>query len=146
MRYWTKISLLLLCFAPVYADDWIKLKDRADRLYGGWDTTVEVNLGYNESETTEKAGIKIFVYSKEKRISSAEKKMKYLEDGAAELKKISLAKEKIEILKNKADVLKALMKEEGIDGVTAYYDVMLSIAEVQIGKIEAEKKIEAMLK
>ena len=148
MKYLRKISLVMVCFASlVFADNWAKLKSQADKLYSDWDIAVEVSLGYEDDKTTTgKAEVKIPLYSKEKRVGKAEKKIKYLEDGAGLLKKINQAKEKTKILKSKADILKALMKEKGIEGVTAYYDVMMVISDIQAEKIEAERKLEAMLR
>lgn len=86
------------------------------------------------------------LYSKADRIKNKQDKTEYLKRGAELIKQIDENTHGVEILKSKADVLKAVMKDEGVKGIEAYYNVLQEIATKESLIKEAQLKLEAMLK
>ncbi len=153
MRHWKMISLLACFASAVYADDWVRLKERSEELYGGWDVKMQVRLGYqDESDSLSnvvpfgQAEIVVPIYSKDKRAKEIEEKTKFLKQGATLLKMIEENQGRIEVLKEKAKVLQALMKEEGLVGVEKYYEALEKTITLKAEIKNAQRELEAMLK
>jgi len=153
------ISLSLLSSNVTAGDPWDALRKQADELYGGFDISAKVRTGYqansglnslNDLETKSgpygKFEIEMPLYSKADRIKNKQDKTEYLKRGAELIKQIDENTHGVEILKSKADVLKAVMKDEGVKGIEAYYNVLQEIATKESLIKEAQLKLEAMLK
>ena len=141
------------------ADQWAELRKRADELYSGFDISVEIRTGYQansgltslddlETQTGPygKIEIEMPLYSKTDRIRTKLDKTEYLKRGAEFIRQIDENTEGVKILKSKANVMKAVMKDEGVKGIEAYYDVLQDISTKESLIKEAQMKLEAMLK
>lgn len=153
------IILSLLSSNVTAGDPWDALRKQADELYGGFDISAKVRTGYqansgltslNDLETKSgpygKFEIEMPLYSKADRIKNKLDKTEYLKRGAELIKQIDENTHGVEILKSKADVLKAVMKDEGVKGIEAYYNVLQEIATKESLIKEAQLKLEAMLR
>ncbi len=151
----------------VKVERWGRLNKRAKELYGGYNLTVKVKAGLpipsienNDdqqnpfSAVSENGGLGIFgkilvevpLYSKDiKRKKEAEKR-EFLKNGYEYIKTINEGIEELEILKEKSLVLKAVMKDEGVTSINAYYDVLSDINKIQYKIIEANRNFEAMVR
>ncbi len=151
----------------VNAERWVRLNKRAKELYGGYNITVKVKAGLpipiiantddqqnTFSAVSENGGLGMFgkilvevpLYSKDiKRKNEAEKRT-FLKNGYEYIKTINEGTEELEILKEKSLVLKAVMKDEGVTSITAYYDVLSEINKIQNMIIEADRNFEAMVR
>ncbi len=154
------VIVTVLC-SKVYADDWARLQQKADEIYGGWDITVKVKTGLQANSglsfqddvaTSTDAGpygrfeITAPLYSKNDRIKNKLDKTDFLKQGAELIRQINENAESVKILESKANVMKAVMKDEGVKGIEAYYDVLQEISAKEIFIKEAQMKLEAMLK
>ncbi len=88
----------------------------------------------------------IVLYSKISNIKQGEEKRKFLETGYKYIKNINEGIKELEILKEKSLVLKAVMKDEGVSSIKAYYDVLSEINKYQNIIIEADRNFEAMVR
>jgi hypothetical protein len=153
------IILSLLSARANAGDQWEALRKRADELYSGFDISAKIRTGYqtntgltslDELETNSgpygKFEIEMPLYSKADRIRTKLDKAEFLKQGAELIRQIDENTESVKILKSKADVMKAVMKDEGVKGIEAYYDVLQDIATKENLIKEARMKLEAMLK
>ena len=149
------------------AERWARLNKKAKKLYGGYDLTVKVKAGLpipsienNDdqqnpfSAVSENGGLGIFgkllvevpLYSKDiKRKKEAEKR-DFLKNGYEYIKTINEGLEELKILREKSMVLKAVMKDEGVTSITAYYDVLSEINKFKNMIVEADMNFEAMVR
>lgn len=88
---------------------------------------------------------KVPIYSKDERVSKANAKAKFLDDGAAMIADIETNKSVVEMGEAKTKVLKSVMMDEGSPGITAYYASVAELQKVQAAITEAERNLEAML-
>ena len=153
------IILSLLSTRAHAGDPWDELRKRADELYSGVDISAKIrtgyqaNSGFNSLQDLEtntgpygKLEIEMPLYSRADRRRNRLDKTEYLKQGAELIRQINENTESITILKGKADVMKAVMKDEGVKGIEAYYDVLQEISTKENLIKEARMKLEAMLK
>lgn len=140
-------------------DQWDALRKRADELYGGIDISAKIRTGYQANtgltsldELETKTGpygkfeIEMPLYSKADRIKSKMEKTDFLKQGAELIRQINENTESVKLLKSKADVVQAVMKDDGVKGIEAYYNVLQEISTKENLIKEAQMKLEAMLK
>ncbi len=153
------IILSLLSSEVTAGDPWDALRKKADELYSGFDISAKVRTGYQANsglnsldDLETKSGpygkfeIEMPLYSKADRIRTKLDKTEFLKQGAELIRQINENTESVKILKGKADVMQAVMKDEGVKGIEAYYNVLQEISTKENLVKEAQMKLEAMLK
>jgi hypothetical protein len=153
------ISLSLFFTSANAGDQWDQLRNRADELYGGFDISAKIRTGYQANtglnsldDLETKSGpygkfeIEMPLYSKADRIRNNLDKTAFLKQGAELIRQINENTESVKLLKSKADVMQAVMKDEGVKGIEAYYNVLQEISTKENLVKEAQMKLEAMLK
>lgn len=152
--------MLSFLSAPANAgDQWEALRKRADELYSGVDISAKIKTGYQANtgltsldDLETKTGpygkfeIEMPLYSKADRIRNKLDKTEFLKQGAELIRQINENTESVKILKGKADVMQAVIKDEGVKGIEAYYNVLQEISTKENLVKEAQMKLEAMLK
>ncbi len=88
----------------------------------------------------------ISLYSKIANRKQGEEERKFLKIGYEYIKTINEGIKELEILKEKSLVLKAVMKDEGVASIKAYYDVLSEINKNQNIIVEAVRNFEAMVR
>ncbi len=153
------IIIMSLISAEISAgDQWTALRKKADELYSGFDISAKIRTGYQansglsslddlETQTGPygKFEIEMPLYSKADRIRTKLDKTEFLKQGAELIRQVDENTESVKILESKADVMKAVMKDEGVKGIEAYYDVLQEISAKENLIKEARMKLEAML-
>lgn len=156
------LFIILSLLFPHHAkagDQWDALRKRADELYGGVDISAKIRTGYQANtgltsldELETKTGpygkfeIEMPLYSKADRIKSKLDKTEFLKQGAELIRQVNENTESVKILKGKADIMQVVMKDEGVKGIEAYYNVLQEISTKENLIKEAQMKLEAMLK
>ncbi len=146
---------------------WVRLNKKAKKLYGGYDLTVKVKAGLPIpiiantddqqnpfSAVSENGGLGIFgkilvevpLYSKDIKRKKEAEKMEFLKNGYEYIKTINEGIEELKILREKSLILKAVMKDEGVTSITAYYDVLSEINKIQNMIVESDRNFEAMVR
>jgi len=132
---------------------WEILKNKAEKLYKTWDIKADVNVGYlvAEKSTTgvadgASAGVTVRVplYSASDRASKEKEIRDFLDKGSKLIQILDTNKNGIERLMTKAGLLKAVMADQGITGINAYYDCVEEIIKKQQEIKEAERELEIM--
>jgi len=147
---------------------WTRLNRKAKELYGGYDVTVKVKAGLpipipfiqetddNQnlfSSVSQGGGTGLFgkilleipLYSKDVRRKKESDKRKFLQDGYNYIKIINEGTGALVILKEKSMVLKAVMKDEGISSISAYYDALAEMVKLENEILEANRNFETMV-
>lgn len=151
----------------IKVERWARLNKKAKELYGGYNLTVKVKAGLpipsieNSddqqnpfSSATQNGGLGIFgkilvevpLYSKDIKRKKEVEKREFLKNGYEYIKTINEGTKELEILREKSLVLKAVMKDEGVVSITAYYDVLSEINKIQNTIVEADRNFEAMVR
>ncbi len=168
------LTVIIPCLEQTYGEEknkenrWTRLNRKAKELYGGYDMTVKVKAGLpipvpfiNETDDNQnpfssvsqgsgnglfgKILLEIPLYSKDIRRKKESDKRKFLQDGYNYIKIINEGTGAIEILKEKSMVLKAVMKDEGISSISAYYDALAEMVKLENEILEADRNFETMV-
>ncbi len=166
------LTAIVPCLEQSYGEEkrarWTRLNRKAKELYGGYDITVKVKAGLpvpipfiQETDDSQnpfssvsegsssglfgKILLEIPLYSKDIRRKKKTDKMKFLQDGYNYIKIINEGTGSLEILKEKSMVLKAVMKDEGISSISAYYDALAEMVKIENEILEADRNFEAMV-
>lgn len=154
--FFLTIMAVLMLAGDSYADDWQRLREAADKMFGGWDVTVSLTTGVSsktffEGSTQTQSGpygkleMKVPLYSKQERIAQQSAKQAFLQKGAEYIKTMEEGKRKIAVLEKKSDALRAYAQTNGIEAINKYYDIQVEIVKEQESVSEAKKKFDAML-
>jgi len=168
------LTAIAPCLEQTHAEEkskenrWTRLNRRAKELYGGYDVTVKVKAGLpipvpfiqdtddNQnpfSSVSQGSGSGLFgkilleipLYSKDIRRKKESDKRKFLQDGYNYIKIINEGTGALQILKEKSMVLKAVMKDEGISSISAYYDALTEMVTLENEILEADRNFETMV-
>ncbi len=168
------LTSITLCPEQTYGkeknkeDRWTRLNRKAKDLYGGYDLTVKIKAGLPVpvpfiqetddsqnpfSSVSQDGGTGLFakilleipLYSKDIRRKKESDKRKFLQDGYSYIKTINEGTDALEILKEKSMVLKAVMKDEGISSIAAYYDALTEMVKLENEIQEADRNFETMV-
>jgi len=168
------LTAIALCPGQTYGEEknkedrWTRLNRKAKELYGGYDVTVKVKAGLpipipfiQETDDSQnpfssvsqgsgnglfgKILLEIPLYSKDIRRKKESDKRKFLQDGYNYIKIINEGTGALEILKEKSMVLKAVMKDEGISSISAYYDALTEMVKLENEIQEAGRNFETMV-
>ena len=147
---------LLMLGGVAHAEQWQRLREAADKMYGGWDVTISLTTGmstktYLEGNSQTQSGpygkleLKVPLYSKHERIAQQGAKQAFLQKGAEFIKTMEEGRRKIAVLEKKSEALRAYAQTNGIEAINKYYDIQVEIVKEQEAVAEAMKKFEAML-
>lgn len=133
---------------------WEKLKEKAEKIYGGYNYELNLNIGNcyslekKDENNESRIGVEFSIplLSKNEKIDKKERKTEFLEKGAKYIEIIENNRKQIDVLKEKEIFLKENMKEYGIEGINGYYECRTETAKKTAEIKSAEREIEAMLK
>ena len=143
------ISANIFCTSS--AEYWNQIKVKANNIYKGMDMNFTLNLSMADYSDTEdnkggKVSVSVPLYSSSDKRAKNEEKRAFLKEGATIIREYEENTSIIGVLEEEIKLKKATMYEEGATGIEAFIKLQSSLAEAKAGKIEAERKLEAMLK
>ncbi len=145
-----KVTIIwLMILSSIYSmtseEYWKKIVEVSGKKFGGFD--IEVELEFNVSEQDEKGelGFKMPIYSKKDKLDRDEKKRSFLDKGAELIELYENCEGKVDILIKEMKLLKAIMAEQGISGIKAYYDAEEELMNTRNELKKIEKKLQAMI-
>ena len=143
------LILFNLSFSITSEEYWQKLNIRADKIYGGLDLALTVNIGnyYDNSESEFRSGIgfSIPIYSKQQKISRRNAKIKYLQDGSDLISNLKKNRKLLLLLEDKKTALKAFMGDNGSSDIHSYFQTEERLLDLYLTIESTERKIETML-
>jgi hypothetical protein len=105
---------------------WEKIKQTASGEYGGLDLNPVLKTGYQFTGDYAGPGVGIQMdlplWSKKKRLENRKAAIDFLAAGSDLVRKLETALNTLSLLEEQSKVLRALMSEEGVEGVKALFD------------------------
>ncbi len=150
-------ALLILCvsFSSLASETktsdqyWQQICQMAASQFGGLDLNPVLKTGYQFSGDYEGPGVGLSVdlplWSKKKRIENREQAVRFRSAGAELVRKLETALETLTLLNEQAKVLRAIMAEEGVEGVKALFDVQKEIIEQRAAETQYRRELESMI-
>ncbi len=124
---------------------WGKIVEASRKKFGGFDIEVELEFNLDDQDGKGELGFRMPIYSKKDMLDRQEKKRQFLDKGADLIELYENCEGKIEILIKKMKLLKAIMTEQGVRGIEAFYNAEEELMNTRNELKKIEKKIKAMI-
>lgn len=120
----------------------------ADR-YEGLDLNPVLTTGYQFSGDNEgpMVGVQIDLplWNKKRKQERREEAVKFLQTGAELVRELETCIETLKLLREKCRFLKAIMREEGVDSVDAFFDAQQEILEYQALETQYHRELQGLI-
>lgn len=128
---------------------WNLIQKTARTEFGGLDLNPVLKTGYQFAGDYEGPNVSLQVdlplWSKKRRIENREQAVKFLAAGSELVKKLQTAEDTLNLLKEQSRILKAIMSEEGVEGVKALFESEKQVIEQQAVILQNQRDLESMI-
>jgi hypothetical protein len=157
MKHITVFLIACLSISSSFAADpgkspdqyWQQICQVAASQFGGLDLNPVLKTGYQFSGDYAGPGVGLSVdlplWSKKKRIENRKQAVEFRAAGAELVRKLETALETLALLNEQAKVLRAIMSEEGVEGVKALFEVQKEIIVQRAEETQYRRELEGMI-
>ena len=151
----TCVLVCILCVSPGFAEDktpdqyWGEIRKAAASKFGGLDLNPVLETSYQFSGDYKGPGIGLSVdlplWSKKRRVENQEQAIKFLSAGSELVRKLETAENTLALLTEQSKMLRAIMAEEGVEGVKALFQAEKEIIEERALVTQYRRELESMI-